>query len=200
MLGLPPNTEIHRQLAKRTVYTKFQMNTATKARIDTDIAKMVIVHEISPQTVNIPAGEDVAILYVLKIVLKRKDYSDKTIEMLAKLIPQKLLFILEYENESRLAVYRTKLLQTDWKPTNEHLVQLIGLDLNVVWENVIMSIGNISPENNNSIDEQIVIDEKRAKIAKELARLEKNIRKERQPHRKLEIAKKIGELKKELED
>ena len=37
MLGLPKSTEMSKQLPKKAVYAKFQMNTAAKEKIDADI-------------------------------------------------------------------------------------------------------------------------------------------------------------------
>lgn len=34
MLGLPKNTELNKQLPKKAIYAKFQMNTAAKDKID----------------------------------------------------------------------------------------------------------------------------------------------------------------------
>lgn len=108
MLGLPQLTETSKQLPKKTIYTKFQMNTAAKEKIDADISRITIVNEIAPNKVNIPSGEDVKSFFVLLVSLKRKEYDEKTISTLSKLIPQNILFVLEYENESRLAIYHTK--------------------------------------------------------------------------------------------
>ena len=43
MLGLPQLTETSKQLPKKAIYTKFQMNTATKEKIDADISRITIV-------------------------------------------------------------------------------------------------------------------------------------------------------------
>ena len=59
MLGLPKTTEMSKQLPKKAIYTKFQMNTAAKEKIDADISRITIVNEIAPNKVNIPSGEDV---------------------------------------------------------------------------------------------------------------------------------------------
>lgn len=53
--------------------------------------------------------------------------------------------------------------------------------------NIVFSVGNLSIEQGKSLDEQIVIDEKRKKIEKEIARLEKQARAEKQPKKKHEI-------------
>lgn len=59
MLGLPKSTEMSKQLPKKAIYAKFQMNTAAKEKIDTDISRITIVNEITPNKVNIPAGDEV---------------------------------------------------------------------------------------------------------------------------------------------
>lgn len=113
MLGLPKSTEMSKQLPKKAVYAKFQMNTAAKEKIDADISRIAIVNEISPDKINIPAGEEVKNFFVLLVTLKKKNFDEKNIAILSKLIPQNILFILEYEGQSKIAVYRTKLIQTD---------------------------------------------------------------------------------------
>lgn len=59
MLGLPKSTELNKQLPKKAIYAKFQMNTASKEKIDVDISKITIVNEVSSARLNIQEGEDV---------------------------------------------------------------------------------------------------------------------------------------------
>ena len=65
MLGLPKSTEMSKQLPKKAVYAKFQMNTTAKEKIDADISRITIVNEITPAKINIPAGEEVRSFFVL---------------------------------------------------------------------------------------------------------------------------------------
>lgn len=199
MLGLPQLTETSKQLPKKTIYTKFQMNTAAKEKIDADISRITIVNEIAPNKVNIPSGEDVKSFFVLLVSLKRKEYDEKTISTLSKLIPQNILFVLEYENESRQAIYHTKVMQTAWMPTEEQKVELKGLNLDTVWENIVIAVGGVNIEKGNSLDEQIEINEKKQKLEKEIAKLEKQARAEKQPKKKFELVSKVRNLKKEFD-
>ena len=194
MLGLPQLTETSKQLPKKAIYTKFQMNTATKEKIDADISRITIVNEIAPNRVNIPSGEDVKSFFVLLVSLKKKEYDEKTVATLSKLIPQNILFVLEYENESRLAIYHTKVMQTSWKPTEEQKVELKGLNLDTVWENIVISVGGVNIEKGNTLDEQIEINNKKQKLEKEIARLEKKARTEKQPKKKFELVQAEKEL------
>ena len=100
MLGLPKSTEMNKQLPKKAIYAKFQMNTAAKDKVDADISRIVIVNEISPSRINIPAGEEVGSFFVLLVALKKKNFDEKTIAALSKLIPQNILFVLEFEGQS----------------------------------------------------------------------------------------------------
>lgn len=198
MLGLPQLTETSKQLPKKAIYTKFQMNTAAKEKIDADISRITIVNEIAPNKINIPAGENVKSFFVLLVSLKKKEYDEKTIAALSKLIPQNILFVLEYENESRLAIYHTKVMQTSWKPTEEQKVELNGLNLDTVWENIVIAVGGVNIEKGNTLDEQIEINDKKQKLEKEIVRLEKQARAEKQPKKKFELVQAEKKLKEKL--
>ena len=132
------------------------------------------------------------------VSLKKKEYDEKTIATLSKLIPQNILFVLEYENESRLAIYYTKVMQTAWIPTEEQKVELKGLNLDTVWENIVIAVGGLNIEKGNTLDEQIEINEKKQKLEKEIAKLEKQARAEKQPKKKFELVQAEKKLKEKL--
>lgn len=198
MLGLPKATELSKQLPKNAIYAKFQMNTAEKAKIDADISRITIVNEVSAEKVHIATGDQVKSFFVLLVALKKKDFDDKTIITISKLIPQNMLLVLECGDEAKLATYHTKLMQTEWKRKEALSVELKGLNLDSVWENIIMQIGSITIDQGNTLDEQIAADEHRQKIEKEIAKLEKQARAEKQPKKKFELAQQIKKLKDEL--
>lgn len=196
MLGLPQNTELNKQLPKNAIYAKFQMNTAAKERIDRDISRIYIVNEVSASKVNLNEGTEVKSFYVVSVILKHKDYDEKNIITLSKLIPQNMVMVLEYENQAKLAVFHTKLMQTEWFEKEKLLLELKGLNLDTVWENIIVQIGGLTVEQGNSLEEQIAIDEQRNKLQKEIARLEKLARAEKQPKKKFELVQEINKLRK----
>lgn len=201
MLGLPKATELNKQLPKKAIYTKFNMNTAAKDKLDADISRIVIVNEISPQTVKtVTATEDVPSFYVLLVSLKSKDYDERTIAQISRLINQNMLLVLEYQDECRLAIYHTKLIQSEWKKTADCTVTLRGLDLGAVWQNVVTQVGGIELEEGHSLEQQIAVDEHRARVRKEIDKLEKLARKETQPKKKFELVQKIQQLRKQLEE
>lgn len=199
MLGLPKATELNKKLPKTAVYAKFQMDAAEKAKIDADISRITIVHEVSASKVNIAPGEKVQAFFVLQVALKRREFNERTLIVLSKLIPQNMVLLLEYDGLAKLAVYHTKLLQTPWKDPDSLSLAVEGLTMDAVWENVIVQIGGIQVQEGNTLDQQIAQDEQKAKLEKEIARLQKQLWAEKQPKKKFELNFKIKELQKQLE-
>ena len=72
------------------------------------------------------------------------------------------------------------------------------MNLDKVWENIVVDIGGVSIADGNSLDEQIAADERRQKVEKEIAKLEKQARAEKQPKKKFELVQQIKKLKDEL--
>lgn len=195
MLGLPKNTELNKPLPKTAIYAKFQMSAAEKAKVDADISRLVIVNEVSAAKLNLAPGETVQTFFVLQVVLKRKEFSEKTLIVLSRLILQKMVLLLEHEDQAKLAVYHTRFLQTPWSAPTDLSLDIKGLNMDAVWENVVVQIGSIQKQSGNTLEQQIAQDEQRAKLEKEIARLEKLARAEKQPKKKFELVQRINELK-----
>lgn len=199
MYALPHTTEIRKQLPKKAIYAKFELKPAQKDGFDADVSRIDIVAVVSPTTIPaIAAGENIKEFYVLTVQLKRKNYEENNIAMLSKLIPQNILFALQYEDQTQLAVYHTKLIRSDWKPTDETSISLTGLNLDTVWENIIKAIGEIHVQEGKTLTEQIADDEQRAKTLKLIEQLEHKARIEKQPRRKLEYFEQIKKLKSQI--
>lgn len=195
MLGLPKSTELNKLLPKKAIYAKFQMTPSQRERFDGEISRISIVGELSPSTTGIAAGGTVGSIFVLLVSLKTGDFQSATIAQISKLIDQNMLLILEYEGQRKLAIYHSKLIQTAWMNAADCTVTLRGLDLDAVWENLIVQVGGITIEQGNTLDQQIAADEKRKKLLKEIARLEKLARAEKQPKKKFELVQQINKLK-----
>ena len=198
MLGLPKSTEIAKQLPKKAIFQKFELKPAQRDHFDADISKMVIVNVISPRTIPaLPAGETRESIYVVEVILKKQDYDPRSIQLLSKLIPQSILFVLRYEAKTQLAIFHTKLMTSPWGLEPE--VVLSGLDIDAVWENLVKMVGDVEVEEGNTLEEQIHYDEARAKLLKRIEDLEAKSRAEKQTRRRLEMFEELQELKRQYE-
>ena len=199
MYGLPQATVLNRPLYKKAVFEKFNLKTAERERFDADISKMALVARVSSATVPaLTKGKEIEGFYVLQVAMKRKDYDSKNILMLQKLIPQKLIFALQFEEQTQFCIFHTRLQQSAWMPTDEATITLQGLSLDDVWNNIVATIGGLDAMAEASIEEQIIQREQREKLLRQIEALEKRARTEKQTRKKYELHQEIMKLKKEL--
>lgn len=199
MYGLAQTTEVKKQIPKKALFAKFDLKTSQRDAFDADVARMDIVAVVSTKT--LPAlgeGVDVKEFYVLNVQLKRKDYNPKNIELITKLIPQKLVFALLYENEVQFVVYHTELVKSEWQNAEEAKLQVQGINVDAVWENIVKNIGQITIEEGSTLTEQIAVNKQKDKLLEQIAVLEKKMLSEKQPRRKREYFEQIRKLKEQI--
>ena len=202
MYGLPQSTIVKkRQLPKSKVFEKFDLKPSQRESFDADVARVDIVAEVTPSTVPAVAeGENVKKFYVLAVQLKHKDYDSKNITMLSRLIPQKMIMALHFQEEVQFAINHTRLITSKWQllTPNSSFLTLQGLTLDSVWDNIVISIGDIQMERGNTLTEQIKVEGIRAKLKTQIANLTQKLNKEKQFNRQIEINAEIKALKKQL--
>lgn len=175
------------------------MNPSQREGFDTDIARLDIVAVVSPATVPaLSDGLEVKEFYVLAVLLKHKEYDSRNIALLVKLIPQNMVLALQYEEQTQFAVFHTKLITSAWQPTVEATLPLSGLNLDAVWENLVKGIGQIDVADGNTLTEQIISDNLRAKLLAKIVTLEKKMANEKQPKKKREYFEQIKKLKNQI--
>lgn len=201
MLGLPASTEIHKLITRKRVYEHFgaDMSAERRKRFEADIARMVLTNEVSPVSINLPAGEQVQSFFVLQVTLKEKEFDAQNITLLARLFGQRLVMMLEYEGRQRLALWQGRLYMTEWADAGAWTLPLTGLNLDQAWEHIVAQIAGIDREPGRALDEQLAQAAQREKLQKEIARLEKQARTERQPKKKFELVQKIKAKQQEME-
>ena len=196
MLGLPQSTEVKRPLPKVQLFKRFDWTASQRERFDAEVSRLDFVNWISPQTVPaIAVGNEVKEIFVVEVQLKSREFDTKEITLLAKNIPQHIVYVLRYEEEAMLAVYHSKLFVSPWRTTDDITLPLTGLNLDAVWENIVSSVGNFSIEADNSLSEQIKIDEEHAKLERQIATLERQMNATKQPRRKRELFVELQKLK-----
>ncbi len=196
MLGLPPSTEVKRPLPKAQLFKRFDWTASQHERFDAEVSRLDFVNWISPRTVPaIAVGNEVKEIFVVEVSLKSCDFDTKAITFLAKYIPQRIVYLLRYEDEAMLAAYHAKLFTAPWRAIDDVTLPLSGLNLDAVWENIISSIGQFTVEEGKSLSEQIKLDEERMKLMHQIESLERQMRSTAQPRRQRELYSEIKKLK-----
>lgn len=202
MFDLPKKTEINKIIPKKVIYEKFnkELVGSKKTKFDEDISRITIINEISEESTNVKNTSEVPRIFVMKIELKNKNYNNSNILLISKIIKQKLLIALEYEEKFKLVAFESKLIEGDWKKEEEIKLKIEGLNLKSVWENLVKQIGEIELERRNDLKEQIEINEKKEKLKKLIEKTEKKMKREIQSRKKFEIFQELKKYKKELEE
>ena len=196
--NLPHTTEVSKPLPKKAIFAKFGLKAAQRDRFDEDISRLVIAHEITTRSVPALATVDIQAIFVVTVLLKRRDFDRHNIELLTKLIPQKMVIALLHDEQMQFAIFHERLFFAPWQPADEASLPLTGLSLDDVWQSFVTTIGDINIKDGNSLTEQITLDEQQEKLRKQIAALEKKLNKEKQFNIQRQIFAEIKELKKQL--
>lgn len=199
MLALPQSTEVRRPLPKAQLYKRFDWKPSQRESFDGDVSRLDFVNWITPRTLPaIAEGTEVKEIYAVEVALKNRDFDIKNITLLAKSIPQRVIYLLRFEDEAMLAVYHSKLFTAPWQSLDSATVALSGLNLDAVWQSLVSSIGQFSVEQENTLSEQIKVDEERDKLLRQIAALERQMNATKQPRRKRELFLELQKLNKSL--
>ena len=199
MLGLPQSTEVKRPLPKAQLYKRFDWKPSQRDSFDAQVSRLDFVNWIAPRTLPaIAEGAEVKEIFVIEVSLKSRDFDTKSIVLLAKSIPQRVIYLLRFEDEAMLAVYHSKLFTSSWQYIDNITLQIDGLNLDAVWQNIVTFVGDLEVAQGNSLTEQIRIDEERVRLVRQIESLERLMRSTSQPRRQRELYSEIKKLKASL--
>lgn len=200
MLGLPQTTEVKKIIPKRALYGKFELNTAEQKEFDAAIRQMTIVNEISLRTIPALQKQEKAV-FVLAVQLKQEGCAERLLQKLCRLIDQRLLLALCYEDKLQLALYfDNRILLNEFMPVAEQKVNLQGTSLNDIWEHLALQVAQLTLRAGLTPASVIANAGRRAEAEAQIAALTKRMFAEKQARKKLTLREAINKLKNELED
>lgn len=213
MLGFPQTTEFNKRIPKQKFYEKMEVSPALKRVF---VERIKLIHwrnKLAVSTMNIALGETVTEIEVIEIKLASPQLNETVLRQIDKEIPYHILFILSFDGKVQAwtgykeaaeggnkAFKVNKYYHTEWMPEHELNLKIEGLNMDAVWENLIIQVGGVEVGQGKSLDEQIQIDDQKAKLQKEIEKLEKQARNEKQPNKKFQLAQQVKTLKKQLDE
>ena len=213
MLGFPQTTEFNKRIPKQKLYENMEVSPALK-RVFVERIKLIYWrNKLAVSTMNIAPGETVTEIEVIEIKLASPQLNEAVLRQIDKEIPYHILFILSFDGKAQAwtgykeatgggnkAFKVNKYYHTEWIPEYELNLKIEGLNMDAVWENLIIQVGGVEVGQGKSLDEQIQIDDQKAKMQKEIEKLEKQARNEKQPNKKFQLAQQVKTLKKQLDE
>lgn len=211
MLGFPQTTEFNKRIPKQKFYENMEVSPALK-RVFVERIKLIYWrNKLAVSTMNIAPGETVTEIEVIEIKLASPQLNEAVLRQIDKEIPYHILFILSFDGKVQAwtgykeateggnkAFKVNKYYHTEWIPEYELNLKIEGLNMDAVWENLIIQVGGVEVGQGKSLDEQIQIDDQKAKLQKEIEKLEKQAWNEKQPNKKFQLAQQAKTLKNKL--
>lgn len=213
MFSFPQTTEFNKRIPKKKFYENMDVSPALKSVFVEQIKLIHWRNKLAVSTMNIAPGEAVTEIEVIEINLTQPQLNEAVLRQIDREIPYHILFILSFEDkvqawtgykeaaESGNKAFKVnKYYHTEWMPPEELNLKIEGLNMDAVWDNFIIQVGGVELEQGKSLDEQIQLDERKEKLRREIEKLEKKARSEKQPNKRFQLAEQVKGLKKQLEE
>lgn len=139
-LGLPSTTLVGRVMPKKAFYEHLKTTAAIKDEFVQKIERIEMVAALKETSVHIPATKGVAEIDVLALHLKGEEVPREAIELIARSIPNRLLFVCLANEACRLLVWRGRLHETGWGPAEGVALGLRGTTLSELWNSLCSQV------------------------------------------------------------
>ena len=147
MLNLPSTVLINRVMPKKAFYEHLKTTAAIKEQFVQQIERIEMVASIKETSIHTPGDKGVAEIDVLAFHLKGADVPHEAIDLVARSIPNKLLFVCLADESCKLLVRRDRLYETDWMSVDDAKLELMGSTLGELWDSISSQVvfGSASP-------------------------------------------------------
>lgn len=189
-------------MPKEVFYKRLTLNSELKERFVLDVKRIVMEYKLTPDTLNIEKGGDVAEILVLSIDLKKQEMDSRIVSAIASQNAHKLLFLLKYENQGQLALYYSKLYMTGRMPLDDLYLEANGFKMEDIWNGFVDQIAlqkETTPTDGSlPIAERLKRQDVILKLQKDIEKLERLSRSEKQPKKRFELFTQLQSLKRKL--
>ena len=212
MFNLPNKTVLKRKIPKNKFYEKIGTDTKLERKFIDEIDYIVWKYKLAKDTVNLEPTKEVEEIQIFEIYLKGKTISTEVLENIDRVIPYPIFYILKYDDDIKLAIaYKERnkadenrmvihsYYQSEWINEKELDINILsGLTLKDVYENIIRQLIPIESETTDNIEDIIEINKAQEELKKEIEKLERKIKSEKQFNKKVEYNIKLQKKKKEM--
>ena len=152
---------------------------------------------------------------LFEIRLNEQKLDESVLRQIDKELPYHIVFLLEFDGKYQVwTAYKEAATSgnnafkvgtyyhTEWLEESELPLKIKGLNIDKVYENFVRQIaGNaLQAEKMESLKESVDRDVRRQNLQKQVAALQKKVRKEKQLNKQVQLNTELKKLKKKLED
>ena len=210
MLELPKTTEFGRRVPKQKFYEHLDVSPEVKRLFIDQIKLITWANKLSPQTMNLGAGQTVTEIEVFHIRLTGRELDKRTLELMDRQIPYHILFVLErpdgqmqlrisYKEVAQSGDHAFRLRQsyaTPWQRMDELHLPLQALDMDGLYEGIVRAVAGdalraTAAENLKDAVEQM---QEQEKLQRQLQQLRARMKKEKNLAKQMELRREIKRL------
>ncbi|MGC4013104.1 MAG: DUF4391 domain-containing protein [Luteolibacter sp.] len=214
MFAWPPSTLVDRVIPK----SKIVRNTSARGRLrkllTEDVHEIRWLAKLSPETVKIPATKQVPEIAVFRIALKEDRLQSQILDLLDRAIAPPILFIVLRPDgaECHSAAYKrpSEADASQWVTTQRHTTTFqppvselpplpAAIDLERLYAGLLAPILPLEPRSGESLREWTDRCASFDQLARQIESCTTSIHREKQFNRKVEMNRKLNELKTDLE-
>jgi hypothetical protein len=213
MLNFPAGTVFNKKIPKQKFYDKLDVSNRIQQMFVQEIESVYWTHKLSPETLNVSPGTNVTEIQVFEITLKEQRVSDNLIATIDREIPYHLVFLLRYTEQAQLVIgYKEEsksredkfkvnsYYHTDWTDYDKLTLNIEGLDLDRIYENLISQIAGdrLNLEKAEDIRDAVMIAKEIDSLETYITKLEKRIRNEKQFNLQVKLKQQLRAAQEEL--
>lgn len=209
---LPQRALFNRRIPKNKFYEHLAADTKLKNLFIEQVENIIWKYKLAKETINLEPTPEVQEIQVFEIQLKQKTLATEILENIDRAIPYPILYVLIYQEEGKLVIAYKQRSQIDedrfvvksyyesfWQPVSEIVVDLpSGLNLNAVYEGYVRRLLPVQASKDEALEVTVERHLEIEKLKREIDRLEKKIRNEKQFNRKVEYNLELQRKRREL--
>jgi hypothetical protein len=217
LFAYPKQAEFGRVLPKNKIYEHSGANSRLKDLFVEQVEQIVWRYKLAPETINLAAKPGVPEIQVFAIQLKTPELHADVLRCIDGAVQFPIIFEITQGQgpEARtqvVAAYRrpseadaaswvySEYFESGWMPaTSERAPLPLALDLGGLYEQLLHRLVPIAPRTQEPLRDLIARTEAARSMAKEVAKAEASLAKEKQFNRKVEINSNLRQLRAQLE-
>lgn len=213
LFSFPKQAYFGRVIPKTKFYEHGSVTKKQKDLFVKQVEQIVWLYKLAPETINLPATDNVPELQVFKIALKGGELSNDVLRCIDQAVMFPILFEVEWGDKVKLvAAYKrksnsadgkwvlTNYYSTDWKAIDsERLNFQYSLNLASIYEQVLKVISPIKPREGEDLDGLFERNEQIKKKKSEFIRIEARLKQEKQFNKRVELNASLRDIKIDIE-
>jgi hypothetical protein len=208
MIKLPSSTVVNRRVPKERFYLGRKDVTELKSLFTSDVEKIVWMNKLSPQSMNLPPSDEVREIEIFEATLSSRTVDKRLYVTMDEAVkPHVVLYIFKTVDHVEVVLgYRqagektVRYYTRSWQDAEAVELDFAAPTLDALYLSLMrqLSMGAFAVDAGATVAEAKAKDARRQGIESAIAKLECQLKREKQMNRQFEISGEIRKLKKEL--